>query len=160
MTRSATSQTDYYRLLGVASSASADEIRRAYRAAMKEIHPDRQSPEARLLAEERTKTLNIAYTTLSQPEKRRKYDDLLRATAVQDQIMSRYAGDMITTNPPPNAMRPPANRHLTERQRREQQAADRSAFSSLFYVFGGAALFVILAIAMFAVVGLILGRLF
>ena len=155
MPSSATKQLDHYQLLGVAKTATPDEIRRAYRKAMKEIHPDRQSPAARQYAEERSKVLNAAYSTLARPEKRRQYDDMLRATAVQDQIMSRYAGDMITTPPRPQPPRP-----LTEQERRERQAADRSATSSLLYVFGGAALFVILAIAMYAVVGLIFGRLF
>jgi curved DNA-binding protein CbpA len=158
MPSTATRQLDHYQLLGVAKNATAEQITRAYRSAMKETHPDRQSPEARQLAEERAKILNIAYTTLSQPEKRRKYDDILRASSIQDQIMSRYAGDMITNNPAARNQPPP--RYQTERERKEQQAADRDATSSLFYVFGGATLFVILAIAMFAVVGLILGRIF
>jgi DnaJ-class molecular chaperone len=158
MASTSTGQPDHYQLLGVAKNATPDQIRRAYRLAMKDIHPDRQSPESRHLAEERAKTLNAAYTTLAQPEKRRKYDDMLRATAVQDQIMARYAGDMITNQP--GSSMPPPPRYRTERERREQQAADRSATSSLFYVFGGAALFVILAIAMYAVIGLIFERAF
>ncbi len=158
MSHSATHQPDYYQLLGVAKNATADDIRRAYRTAMKNIHPDTKSPDARTLAEERTKALNVAYATLSQPEKRRGYDDRLRAMAVQDQIMARYAGDMIVPNPAAAAQPPP--KFVTERQRREQLAADRSAMSSLFYVFGGAALFVILAIVMFAIVGLVIGRVF
>lgn len=162
MTRTSTQPTDYYQLLGVAHNASAEEIRRAYRAAMKDIHPDRQSPDARQAAEERAKRLNVVYTTLSQPEKRRQYDQALRAAAVQEEIMARYAGDMITNPRADNRpLEPPVrSRYQSERQRREQKAADRSATSSLFFVFGGAALFVILAIVMFAVVGLIVDRLF
>ena len=164
MTRSATRQPDYYKLLGVAYTATPDEIRRAYRTAMKEIHPDRQTPEARLAAEERAKTLNVAYTTLSQPESRRKYDTALRASAVQEQIMSRYTGDMHVpknahdpfTGQPPTA-RP--TRYQSERARQEQKKADHSATSSLLIVFGGAALFVVLAIIMFAVVGLLFSML-
>jgi DnaJ-class molecular chaperone len=161
MTRSATRQPDYYKLLGVAHNATPEEIRRAYRTAMKEVHPDRQTPEARLAADERAKTLNVAYTTLSQPERRRKYDTSLRASAVQEQIMSRYTGDMhiskdardpFTGQPP--TMRP--RRYQTEQVRQEQQKADRSASSSLLFVFGGAALFVVLAIVMFAVVSLVI----
>lgn len=157
MPSSTTRQPDYYRMLGVAPNATPDQIRRAYRAAMKEIHPDLQSPAARYSAEERSKVLNAAYTTLAQPEKRRKYDDMLRASAVQEQIMSRYAGEMITPQPRPNT---PPPRYRTERERQEQRAADRSATSSLFYVFGGATLFVVLAIIMYAVVGLLFNQLF
>ena len=160
MPSTATRQPDHYQLLGVAKNATVEDIRRAYRRAMKEIHPDTKSPEARANAEERSKVLNVAYSTLSQPEKRRAYDDRLRAEAVQDQIMARYAGDMITPNPAARVHHQPVSRYQSERQRLEQQAADRSAMSSLLYIFGGAALFVILAIIMFAVVGLIIGRMF
>lgn len=162
MTHAVTRQPDYYTLLGVAHTASPEEIRRAYRAAMKENHPDRQTPEARLAAEERSKTLNIAYTTLSQPERRQKYDSSLRAAAVQEQIMSRYTGDM---HIPKNARDPftgqpvRPTRYQSEQARREQLKADRSATSSLLFVFGGAALFVVLAILMFAVISLIISRL-
>jgi DnaJ-class molecular chaperone len=156
MGQSATRQPDYYKLLGVPSSATPEEIRRAYRKAMKDIHPDRQTPEDRLGAEERAKTLNAAYTTLSQPERRRQYDSTLRAAVVQDQIMQRYTGDM---HIPGNARdpftgQPVRPRYPSERARREQEQADRSATSSLFFVFGGAALFVVLAILMFAIIGL------
>lgn len=155
---SVTRKPDYYTLLGVSPSATPEEIRRAYRKAMKENHPDRQTPEARLGAEERAKTLNVAYTTLSQPERRRQYDSALRASAVQDQIMSRYAGDMRI----PNGARDPVTgqtvrpRYQSERARQEAMKADRSATSSLFFVFGGAALFVVLAIVMFAIIGLVI----
>lgn len=158
MGKSATRQPDYYKLLGVSYSATPEEIRRAYRKAMKENHPDRQTPDARLGAEERAKTLNVAYTTLSQPERRRQYDTALRAATVQDQIMSRYTGDMHIPNNArdPFTGQPVRTRYQSERARQEQMKADRSATSSLFFVFGGAALFVVLAILMFAVIGLLI----
>jgi molecular chaperone DnaJ len=62
---------DLYEILGVQRDASADEIKRAYRALAREHHPDVSSaPEA----EERFKEIVGAYEILSDPEKRQQYD--------------------------------------------------------------------------------------
>ena len=62
---------DYYKLLGVAKDASADEIKKAFRKLAMQYHPDRNSaPEA----EAKFKEINEAYAVLSDPEKRKQYD--------------------------------------------------------------------------------------
>ncbi len=62
---------DYYEVLGVSRSASAEEVKRAYRRLAREHHPDVNShPDA----EERFKELGEAYAVLSDPERRQRYD--------------------------------------------------------------------------------------
>lgn len=63
----------FYARLGVAPSASAIEIRRAYRELSKRYHPDTTSLPADI-ATEKFQQLNEAYATLSNPERRATYD--------------------------------------------------------------------------------------
>jgi curved DNA-binding protein len=64
---------DYYRTLGVARDATADEVKRAYRKLARKYHPDvsREADAGRRMAE-----INEANTVLSDPEKRAAYDRL------------------------------------------------------------------------------------
>ena len=63
---------DYYDTLGVSKNASADEIKKAYRKVALKYHPDRNPGDKE--AEEKFKEASIAYETLSNPEKRQRYD--------------------------------------------------------------------------------------
>ncbi|TDU91193.1 curved DNA-binding protein [Kribbella voronezhensis] len=62
---------DFYEILGVSRTASADEIQRAYRQLARRYHPDvNKDPDA----EERFKEVSEAYDVLSDPQQRKRYD--------------------------------------------------------------------------------------
>src|ERR1700733_9920663 len=65
---------DYYKILGVDKKASQDDIKKAYRKLAVKFHPDKNPGDKK--SEEKFKEINEANDVLSDPEKRKKYDDL------------------------------------------------------------------------------------
>ncbi len=65
-------EKDYYKILGVERTASADEIKRAYKKVAIKYHPDRNPGNKE--AEEKFKQAAEAYDVLRDPEKRQRYD--------------------------------------------------------------------------------------
>jgi molecular chaperone DnaJ len=72
-------EKDYYKVLGVDSSASDKDIARAYRKLAKQYHPDANPGDTE--AEERFKEVSAANEVLSEPEKRKEYDQVREMVA-------------------------------------------------------------------------------
>ena len=66
-----TQQKEYYQILGVSRDASEEEIKKAFRQQALNYHPDRNQEPG---ADEKFKEINEAYQVLSDPEKRKLYD--------------------------------------------------------------------------------------
>jgi len=78
---------DYYETLGVTRTASAEEIRSAFRKKAREYHPDVAKDKAK--GAERFKEVNEAYEVLSDPAKRMKYDQMGREGPTWPRIRRR-----------------------------------------------------------------------
>ncbi|MDD4941448.1 MAG: molecular chaperone DnaJ [Candidatus Omnitrophica bacterium] len=85
-----TTKRDYYEILGVSKSASVDDIKKTYRTLALKFHPDRVSADQKKAAEEKFKEISEAYAVLSDPEKRKMYDQYGHAG-----IDQRYAQEDI-----------------------------------------------------------------
>lgn len=70
----ATTSRDYYTILGIQRGASTDDIKKAYRRLARQYHPDLHSGGRKTEMEKKFKELNEANEVLSDPEKRKKYD--------------------------------------------------------------------------------------
>ena len=92
------SAKDYYDVLGVSKSASADELKRAYRKLAKQHHPDRNQGDKS--AEAKFKEVQAAYDVLKDSKKRAKYDRFGPAAV----------GDWQTTADGPSIPRRPLSR--------------------------------------------------
>ena len=131
----------YYEILDLSPDATPEQIKDAYRILVQLHHPDRlqqAAPKVREYAEERLKKINEAYTVLSDPDKRARYDAAHRkaarraeATAYYDDVVEE---DWVTSTYPRQASR--RARHTTPeqeayrawmREQKEREAEARAA---------------------------------
>lgn len=66
----------HYEILGIRKTATTDEIKTAYKQLVKKYHPD-VYPGDKTFAEKKTQEINAAYDVLSDPDKKREYDELI-----------------------------------------------------------------------------------
>jgi len=93
---------DYYKVLGVDKNASPEEIKKAYRKLARKLHPDLNPNDKE--AGRKFQQLNEAHEVLSDPEKRKKYDQYgahWKAASQQQEARARYqqAGQEAGANP-------------------------------------------------------------
>lgn len=87
---------DYYSILGISRKASGHDIKQAYRKLARKFHPD-VNPGSKA-AEARFKEINEAYEVLSDPEKRRKYDQFGDQWQYAEQFAKAGAGTRTAWN--------------------------------------------------------------
>jgi len=86
---------DYYSILGINKNASESDIKKAYRKLALKYHPDRNPNDKE--AENRFKEVSEAYEVLSDPEKRKKYDQFGQYWQQADQFQQRGGRTRTTT---------------------------------------------------------------
>ncbi|MBX2904387.1 MAG: J domain-containing protein [Taibaiella sp.] len=106
---------DYYKILGVEKGANAEEIKKAFRKLAVKYHPDKNPGDKK--AEEKFKEANEAYDVLSDPEKKKKYDEL-------GSNWQQYANY--------NAQGPSQGQYRTRRTRPQDEGMFSDFFESIF----------------------------
>src|SRR6266480_1132515 len=124
---------DYYEVLGVPKTATQAEIKKAYRRLARELHPDRNPDDK--TAEQKFKDANEAHAVLSDPQKRKRYDELGSNWQAYQQYGGAAGGDWANAfaGAGPFASGPGGVRYTY----RTVSPEDMSGFSDFFRAFFG-----------------------
>jgi curved DNA-binding protein CbpA len=115
---------DLYERLGVAPDATPDQIRSAYKAMRKELHPDARPEPLRAHFDGLMQNVNEAHQTLTDPRARAKYDQKREAAGVQEEEDGEAAwGEWKRMQD--EAAEEEARRERQEQERREREARER-----------------------------------
>lgn len=87
----------HYEILGIRKTATSEEIKNAYKQLVKKYHPD-VYPGDKTFAEKKTQEINEAYDVLSDPDKKREYDDLISPHTTTSYTPPDYSGYTYTPN--------------------------------------------------------------
>jgi molecular chaperone DnaJ len=100
---------DFYAILGVSSTANADEIKKSYRRLAKKYHPDSNKSDPK--AADRFKEISEAYTILSDEAKRKQYDDMRKFGSVGGftEAWRNASTNQRRSSPPPGSQGAPGN---------------------------------------------------
>ena len=129
---------DYYATLGVAKTATDKEIKAAFRKLARKHHPDVNPGDKS--AESRFKELNEANEVLSDPIKRKKYDELGSNWRMYEQAGPQSQGRQGRQGPQPGGPYGGGVHTMTEEDMREMFGGGADPFSDFFHTFfGGAA---------------------
>jgi DnaJ-class molecular chaperone len=127
---------DYYTTLGVSKTATDKEIKQAFRKLARKYHPDVNPGDKQ--AEARFKEINEAHEVLSDPTKRRKYDELGANWRNYEQAQAQGAGDPFGGWSVNVGGGPGGYRTMSEDEMREMFGSD-NPFSDFFNTFFGGA---------------------
>ena len=140
---------DLYKLLGLPTEASQDDIEQAHRKLVREYHPDANPEDPR--AEERFNEVQQAYEVLSDEKKRREYDEELR-TSARGRSTGRARSRESSSRPRTRAGgRAGVDTTYTSSG---QASHDRGPLFSLGYVLGIALVTLVIALLVLLVLGL------
>jgi curved DNA-binding protein CbpA len=135
-------EADFYKILGVSSSASADEIKSAYRELVKKYHPDLFSTSAdKIHANDKLRQINEAYAALGDAARRRDYDQ--KRSSKPKPTISK------TASASPSGRRHSSMRNST---RRSSRSAQKSTVKTWKYAVSPKWVGGILGVAIFALV--------
>lgn len=154
--------TDHYGVLGVRYDASAVEITRSYRRAMKLNHPDRHQGPGQAVAERRAQRINAAYATLSRTDRRRAYDQTLHARIATDAVMGRYVNGGFTPDDIQRAKAgaQPYRRRMTPAEEADLRRAHVATYVSLGIAFGGFLAAIVLVLVLLGLMSAVLRLVF